>query len=589
MLADLNPDTLGALPLFQGKAGAIDLDGVTASLTIKGKVNDLDQYAPRNLYRISCNHAFCDTGCTLSRASVTAHFTVGAGPSAAFIPWASAPTNAAAFQNGRLVITSGASAGSRRSIAQATSAGLALSYPLATLPAPGDTFNAQQGCDKTLNSGSCRAAPPMPIRRISGASPSCRSQRQRTDMAILRAGKTLLVDAPAGQESHAFATEAEAIGRQAFVEEALSWIGTPFCDCSDVKGPKGAVDCAMLMTRCAVDTGMVAPFDPRPYAPRWHVHRDEELFVDWITGKLGAREVETARFGDIAVWQFGRTFSHGGIVINTAEVVHAYYANRMVIRTRRDEPLLSQIAVFASVKPRPVRYFDCGAPGHERGGMSGLMGGGGSSPTNAPIVYSGLSVSTSQWNLPVALVWGTRRVTTNAIGYEKFPEAFAERQRRQGRRREGRRQLHLFGGLPARHVRGARRFDPEYLVERLDDDDDQPLGVEHDVLQWNRAAEPLVLLVDELPGGRAGLCQHRLSRRAEPQLGGKRHDPRQRVRDRPHQWLCLYALEHGRRLDQPEQPRTEQCRRRPDGRRDHRFPDQSAIWHGAGALATSAR
>ena len=54
--------------------------------------------------------------------------------------------------------------------------------------------------------------------------------------------------------------------------------------------------------------------------------------------------------------------------------------------------------------------------------MSGLMGGGGSSPTNAPIVYSGLNVSTSQWNTPVPLFWGTRRLTTNAMGYENFQQ-----------------------------------------------------------------------------------------------------------------------------------------------------------------------
>ena len=177
-------------------------------------------------------------------------------------------------------------------------------------------------------------------------------------MAIIQSDRTLLVDGPAGPESHAFATAEEASARLAFVEEALNWIGTPFSDCGDVKGPGGAVDCAMLMTRCAVDTGLIAPFDPRPYPPRWHLHKDEERFVDFLTGRLGAREIQQPRFADIAVWQFGRTFSHGGILINSAEVVHAYYANRMVVRTRRDEPLLSQTAVFSTVKPRPVRYFD---------------------------------------------------------------------------------------------------------------------------------------------------------------------------------------------------------------------------------------
>ena len=175
---------------------------------------------------------------------------------------------------------------------------------------------------------------------------------------MVRDGKTLAVDGPAGRESHVFASEAEASGRQAFVEEALSWIGTPFVDCGDTKGPNGAVDCAMLMRRCAIDTGLLPPFDPRPYPPRWHIHRDSERFIDWLTEKLGATEIEAPRVGDIAVWQFGRTFSHGGILMNDMEVVHAYYLYRKVVITRRDEPTLSHISEHSNLRPRPVRYFD---------------------------------------------------------------------------------------------------------------------------------------------------------------------------------------------------------------------------------------
>lgn len=51
--------------------------------------------------------------------------------------------------------------------------------------------------------------------------------------------------------------------------------------------------------------------------------------------------------------------------------------------------------------------------------MGGLLGGG-NTPTNAPIIYSGLNVSTSQWNLPVAIFWGTRRLSTNAMAYANF-------------------------------------------------------------------------------------------------------------------------------------------------------------------------
>jgi cell wall-associated NlpC family hydrolase len=177
-------------------------------------------------------------------------------------------------------------------------------------------------------------------------------------MAIVREGTTLLAPAPGGVETHQFETEAEATTRAAFINEALTWIGTPFRDCADVKGPSGAVDCAMLLTRASVDSGLLKPFDPRPYSPRWHLHHSEEKFIDWIVGRFGAREVEVPRIGDVVVWYFGRCFSHGGILVNSEEVLHAYYAARTTLVSRRDEPALTSIPVFGSSTPRPVRYFD---------------------------------------------------------------------------------------------------------------------------------------------------------------------------------------------------------------------------------------
>lgn len=51
--------------------------------------------------------------------------------------------------------------------------------------------------------------------------------------------------------------------------------------------------------------------------------------------------------------------------------------------------------------------------------MGGIFGAS-NTPTNAPIIYSGLNVGTSQWNLPVPLFWGTRRLSTNAMAYTNF-------------------------------------------------------------------------------------------------------------------------------------------------------------------------
>lgn len=173
--------------------------------------------------------------------------------------------------------------------------------------------------------------------------------------AVAAEGNTIrLRRAGRPEEVHTFATEAEAKGRAAIIAEALTWIGTPFINCADIKGQKGGVDCAMLAVRCYVDTGRLAPFDPRPYPPGWMLHHSEEQFLGWIRDKLGAHEVEAPRLADVCVWQFGRCFSHCGIAINSTEVVHAFRHAGMVMISRRDEAVLTHFGKW----PRPVKYFD---------------------------------------------------------------------------------------------------------------------------------------------------------------------------------------------------------------------------------------
>jgi uncharacterized phage protein (TIGR02218 family) len=149
--------TLGTIDLFGGEVGGIDLTGSEAMLTIVGKAFRLDQMVPRKVYQTSCLWAFCDANCTLSRASFTSSFTVGSSPGPGFIPWATPPATPALFIKGAVAITTGPAAGQRRTIANATSAGVFPIYPLFIVPAPGDTFTAFQGCDKSFNSGSGRS------------------------------------------------------------------------------------------------------------------------------------------------------------------------------------------------------------------------------------------------------------------------------------------------------------------------------------------------------------------------------------------------------------------------------------------------
>ena len=89
-----------------------------------------------------------------------------------------------------------------------------------------------------------------------------------------------------------------------------------------------------------------AGFDPRPYPQDWHLHRDAERYLGNIT--RFCREVETPQVGGIAVWRFGRTFSHGGICIGGNQVIHSYVGRGVVLDDMGQ----------AELSGRGVRYFD---------------------------------------------------------------------------------------------------------------------------------------------------------------------------------------------------------------------------------------
>lgn len=112
--------------------------------------------------------------------------------------------------------------------------------------------------------------------------------------------------------------------------EARSWLGTPYHHAADIKGV--GVDCAMLLVRVAVSSGLVpADLDPRPYPADWHLHRSEERFLGWLEQHGTQRDPRWAEPGDVLVWRFGRAFSHGGWHMGDGHVVHAHKPDRKVV------------------------------------------------------------------------------------------------------------------------------------------------------------------------------------------------------------------------------------------------------------------
>ena len=115
--------------------------------------------------------------------------------------------------------------------------------------------------------------------------------------------------------------------RAAVIAEARSWLRTPWHHMGRVKG--AGVDCATLLAEVYHAAGLVPEIEPEEYPMDHMMHRDEERLVAWIE-KYAAR-TEAPRPGDVVVYRFGRTFSHGGIVIDDAHLLHAYREERAVV------------------------------------------------------------------------------------------------------------------------------------------------------------------------------------------------------------------------------------------------------------------
>jgi cell wall-associated NlpC family hydrolase len=135
----------------------------------------------------------------------------------------------------------------------------------------------------------------------------------------------------------------EAAQRECVITEARRWLNTPYQHRQHLRGV--GVDCAWLLIEVYFVAGLMPMIDPGAYAQDWHLHRSEERYLHWL--ELYGQRVETPQPGDVAVWQFGRTFSHGAIVVNEHQVIHAYRDIGVELADRREEHLAS----------RPVRYY----------------------------------------------------------------------------------------------------------------------------------------------------------------------------------------------------------------------------------------
>ena len=106
--------------------------------------------------------------------------------------------------------------------------------------------------------------------------------------------------------------------RQRIVEEAKTWLKTPYHHHGDIKGV--GVDCAMFLVKVYSDLGLIHYFDPRPYSPQWHLHHSEEIYLGFV--EKYAKKVDVPLPGDVVLYKVGRCVAHGGIVVDWPTIIH---------------------------------------------------------------------------------------------------------------------------------------------------------------------------------------------------------------------------------------------------------------------------
>jgi len=131
--------------------------------------------------------------------------------------------------------------------------------------------------------------------------------------------------------------------RDAVLSEAISWMGTPYHHHGRVKGV--GVDCVQILCAVYQACGVwPAEAEPGEYACDWHLSRSEQLYLTRLTPF--ADPVIDPKPGDIAVFGFGRTMSHGGIVYRHGIILHSYIGRGVIMSGPQEEPLAGRSVVY---------------------------------------------------------------------------------------------------------------------------------------------------------------------------------------------------------------------------------------------------
>lgn len=149
----------------------------------------------------------------------------------------------------------------------------------------------------------------------------------------------------------------EQVERQRVIAVAQSYLRTPYHHAGRVKGV--GVDCLTLLALVYSESGLIDTPEIPHYPPDWHLHRSTERYLNGLLQYT--REVPVPQPGDIALWRFGRAFSHGAIVIQWPQIIHAYVGSGCVLEDANRAVWLRTVGESAQNrgKEREIKFFSC--------------------------------------------------------------------------------------------------------------------------------------------------------------------------------------------------------------------------------------
>ena len=109
--------------------------------------------------------------------------------------------------------------------------------------------------------------------------------------------------------------------RRKVLAEAETWIGTPHENGQMCKG--AGVDCGQLLKGVFYSLGLVPDFAIPYYAKDFHLHRDEEWYIELVE-KFSDEIPGPPEPADLVLFKQGRLYSHGAIVTDWPWVIHTY-------------------------------------------------------------------------------------------------------------------------------------------------------------------------------------------------------------------------------------------------------------------------